>query len=142
MRWLLLDEIAEIQKGRRARSLSRIPSGEVSPEILLIEMMAQTGGVLLGAENEFKDNVVFAKIEACEFPERGEPGEAVEIVAVSNELKPEGSWIEGVVQNPRGIYAKARLMLVSAGKLVPEQIHSITFHKAFMEHFKVKEKVR
>ncbi len=142
MRWLLLDEITEIQKGRSARSLSRIPSAAVSSEILLIEMMAQTGGVLLGAENEFKDNVVFAKIETSEFLQQGRPGEAIEILAVSDALKPEGSWIDAVVQNSRAVFAKARIMLVSAGKLVPDQVHSITFHEAFMNHFKVKEKVQ
>lgn len=142
MRWLLLDEIIEIQKGCSAKSRGRIPSFEVSPEVLLIEMMAQTGGVLLGAENEFKDNVVFAKIETSDFPEQGEPGESVEVTAVSGELRAEGSWVDAVVQNSRAVFARARFMLVSAGNIVPGVTHSITFHDAFMNHFKVKEKVR
>lgn len=142
MRWLLLDEIVEIQKGCRARSRSRIPSDEVSPEILLIEMMAQTGGILLGAENEFKDNVIFAKIDTSEFPNQGRPGEVIDILAASEALRPEGSWMNAVVQNSRGIFARARFMLVCTGSLIPDVSHSITFHEAFMSHFKVREKVR
>ncbi len=142
MRWLLLDEIVEIRKGVQARSKSRIPASEVSPEILLMEMMAQTGGILLGAENEFKDNVVFAKIETSEFPNPGLPGESIEITASCESIRAEGSWIEAKVYNSRAVFARARLMLVCAGALVPDQSHSITFHEAFMNHFKVLEKIQ
>ena len=142
MRWLLLDEITEIRKGISAKARSRIPSEKISTEVLLIEMMAQTAGVLLGAENDFKENVVFAKIETAEFPCQGDPGETVEIKVSSESLKPEGSWVDGTVENSRGIFSKAKLMLVNAGSLLPGKTESITFHKAFMDHFKVREKIK
>ena len=67
MRWLLLDEVLTIRKGELARSRGRIPGGTFSPEPLLIEMMAQTGAVLLGAEDDFSKDMVFAKIQEANF---------------------------------------------------------------------------
>lgn len=142
MRWILLDEILEIKKGARAETRSRVPKSEFSQEVLLLEMMAQTGGLLLGAENDFKDDVIFAKIESSLFPLRGNPGEELHIVAIAERLHPEGSWVEAEVQSARGTLAKAKLMLVNAGALVPGKAESTTFHEAFMKHFKVREKIR
>ncbi len=142
MRWLLLDEVVEIQKGISATTRSHVPNTEVSAEVLFIEMMAQTGGLLVGAENDYKDDVIFAKIETASFNLTGRPGEKIEIKAVSRQFRPEGSWIEAVVESSRGILAAAKLMLVHAGPLVPDKKTSTTFHKAFMNHFKVREKVR
>lgn len=142
MRWILLDEVLEIQKGVRARTRSRVPGAEFSPEVLLLEMMAQTGGLLLGAENDFKEDVLFAKIESASFPLKGNPGESIEILAASDHLRPEGSWMEARVQNARGTLAQAEFMLVNAGALVPGKTASTTFHERFMDYYKVREKIR
>jgi 3-hydroxymyristoyl/3-hydroxydecanoyl-(acyl carrier protein) dehydratase len=141
MRWVLLDEVIEIRKGVQVRAKSRVPEAEASPEVLLLEMMAQAGGMLLGAENDYKDDVVFAKIEAASYPLKALPGEAIEIKAVSDSLRPEGSWIEAEVSSSRGNLAKAKFMLVNAGALVPGKTSSTTFHEAFMKHYKVREKI-
>lgn len=142
MRWLLLDEILEIKKGESARSKSRIPATNYSAEVLLLEMMAQTGGVLLGAENDYKDDVIFAKIEAAQFPAVGFPDEPIEIIAVADGLRPEGSWVQGTVKNARAVFATARIMLMNAGTLVPGKTVSTTFHPEFMNHFKIREKIK
>ncbi len=143
MRWLVLDEIIEIRKGSTARTRSHIPQEkEFSAEVLLLEMMAQTGGLLAGAENDYKEDTIFAKIESSEFPVQGRPGEPLEIIATLETWRPEACRVEAVVQNQRGIFAKARFMLAQAGKLVPGSAESITFHQGFMSHFKVREKVR
>jgi 3-hydroxymyristoyl/3-hydroxydecanoyl-(acyl carrier protein) dehydratase len=142
MRWVLLEEVVEIQKGKSAKTRARVPQAEFSPEVLLLEMMAQTGGLLMGAENDFKDDVIFAKIESASFPLRGNPGDPIEILATADHLRPEGSWIEAVVQHSRGTLAAAKLMLAHAGALVPGKTASTTFHNTFMSHYKVREKIR
>ncbi len=142
MRWLLLDEVLEIKKGIKSCALSHIPDTEISQEVLLIEMIAQTGGLLLGAENNFKDDVVFAKIEAFQFPLKGHPREVVEIIATPETLRPEGSWIEGIVKNSRGVFAQGKLMLMNVGSLVPGRQFSTTFPETFMKHFQIRSKVQ
>ena len=143
MRWRVLDEIVRIEKGVKALTRSRVPEpGEVSPELLMIEMMAQTGGLLLGAENDYAENIIFAKIERADFYSRMKSGEKIEIKASSENLKPEGSWIDSEIYHSGAKIASARLLLMNAGPLVPGQQGSVTFHDAFMKHFNVREKIR
>ena len=143
MRWLVLDEVVSVEKGKRVCAKSRVPdpNTEASPEMLMVEMMAQAGGILLGAENDFQDNVVFAKIEEAKFYPGFKAGEALEIEALAENLRSEASWIQGRIQSSRGKVAEAKLMLASVGELVPGAQGSITFHPEFMKHFQIREKM-
>ncbi len=144
MRWLLLDEVTKIEKKVQASTRSHVPDSPASPELLLIEMMAQTGGLLLGAEKDFQDDFIFAKIDSAQFADSFSAGEKIEVEATSENLKPEGAWIDGKVRraNDESILASSRFLLMNAGRLVPDQANSITFHEAFMNHFDVRNKVR
>ena len=142
MRWLLLDEVVEIRKGLRARTRSRLPESPTSPAALLMEMMAQTGGLLLGAEDDFSRDIVFAKIEEADFAPSLKTGDLLDIEASSGDLRPEGAWIEARVHTEKGEVARSRFLLVGAGRLKPELDRSVTFHPAFMDHLRVREKVR
>ena len=142
MRWVLLDEILEIQKGQYAKSRSHIPALEASAEVLMIEMMAQTGGLLVGAESNFQSNLIFAKIETAEFHGEYGPGDAIEISAAAENLKADGSWIDGEVIKNGELIARSRILLMNAGEIVPGKKASITFHEEFMKHFKVLEKIK
>ena len=142
MRWLLLDEVIRIEKNTSALTRSRIPQGPVSPEPLLMEMMAQTGGLLLGAEKEFEEDIIFAKIDSADFFDP-QPGEPIEIEACSDSLRPEGSWMEASIKTSGGRpVARSRFLLMSVGRLAPEVKEPIVFHKAFMKHFRVLEKIQ
>ena len=108
----------------------------------MIEMMAQTGGMLLGAFDDYTTDVIFAKIENAQFSSDWQAGEPIEISATSENLRTEGAWIDGEIKNESGCVAKARLLLMNAGKLNAAGDSSTTFHPAFMNHFKIREKVR
>lgn len=142
MRWLLIDEVVNIQKGKAARSKGRIPSGEFSAESLMTEMMAQTGALLLGAENNFTDDVVFAKIERADFFGDYAAGNKISIEATSENLRPEGAWLDTSIKNESGLpIATSRILLTSVERLVPSPNKSTTFHEAFMNYFQIKDKV-
>lgn len=143
MRWLLLDEIIKIEKKVTARTRSRVPGGPVSPELLMMEMMAQTGALLLGAEKDFEEDVVFAKIERASFENGWRSGDSIEIEAASENLRPEGAWFEGSIRKMHGaVVARGKFLLMNVGHLLPNQTKPVTFHEAFMNHFRVREKVR
>ena len=142
MRWLLLDEIIKIEKGKVAETRSHVPHCEFSPEPLLIEMMAQTAGLLLGLENDYEKDLIFAKIESAEFKGPFNSGNSLWIEATSEALKPEGAWLECVIQTNGEEVARARLLLMSVERLLPEQKKSITFHETFMSRFQVLSKVQ
>ena len=150
MRWLLLDDVIIIQKKQFARTRSRVPprsglwqgSAQASPELLMMEMMAQTGALLLGAENNFEEDVVFAKIQEAAFQPGLQPGELIEIEITSESLRPEGAWMDGSIQNSRGEAGRAKFFLVNVGHLVPDRNEPVTFHDAFMNAFQIRDKVK
>ncbi|OQA56126.1 MAG: (3R)-hydroxymyristoyl-ACP dehydratase [Candidatus Omnitrophica bacterium ADurb.Bin277] len=141
MRWLLLDRICSIHRGKKAVTESRVPSAPYSREVLFIEMMAQTGGLLVGAESDYKNDVVFAKIEHATFSEVPVSGTPITIEACADGLAPEGGWIEGVITSAGGIVARSKFLLMSVGRLLPDRAGSVTFHENFMSYFNVREKV-
>ena len=141
MRWLLLDEVLSIEKQKRASARSRVPQAPFSAEFLMIEMMAQTGALLVGLEKDFEEDLIFAKIESAVFYPGFKPGESIHIEASADGLSSEGGWLEADIKTSRGLAAKARFLLMNVGHLVPGRKKSITFHDAFMEHFRIKEKI-
>lgn len=141
MRWLVLDEVLAVEKGKRSLSRSRVPSAFCSPEFLMIEMMAQTGALLVGAESDFSRDLVFAKIESVEFSPGFEAGDPIEIESHADQISAEGGWLEARVSGPRGLIAQSKLLLMSVGHLIPGKTVPVTFHKNFMEHFKIRDKV-
>lgn len=142
MRWLVLDEIILIEKGLKAQTRSRIPAQKYSAEVLMIEMMAQTGALLVGAENDFQHDLIFAKIQEAKFEQNCRAGDVIEIEARSENIRPEGAWLDAFIQNGSGKIAEGRLLLTNVGRLVQGMKNSITFHDAFMNYFKVREKLK
>ena len=74
MRWLWIDCITEHEPATRLVAIKNVSSAEeymhdyivdgkpIMPFSLLIEGMAQTGGILVGSTSGFKDKVILAKI--------------------------------------------------------------------------------
>jgi 3-hydroxymyristoyl/3-hydroxydecanoyl-(acyl carrier protein) dehydratase len=141
MRWLLLEKVHSIQKGKRAAASARVPKAPYSPEVLFIEMMAQTGGLLVGAESDYQKDLVFAKIETATITIVPKSGTPLEIEAWSESLGAEGGWLEATITCAEGPVAQAKLLLMAVSGLSPQQTKSITFHEAFMDHFDVRGKI-
>lgn len=141
MRWNLLEKIDSIEKGNRAIALAKVPDGPYSPEILFVEMMAQTGALLVGVEKNFEDDLIFAKIEKAITVFIPAKGADLKIESWGDMLRPEGGWLDGKIISSGEHVAEARFLLMNVGELIPNHGKSITFHKAFMDHYNVLEKV-
>ncbi|HNX68817.1 MAG TPA: hypothetical protein PLL75_04940 [Candidatus Omnitrophota bacterium] len=141
MRWLLLDKVDSILKGRRAVTTSKVPQAPYSSEVLFIEMMAQTGGLLVGAESDYRKDLIFAKIESATIAGVPVPGTPIRIEAWSEALGTDGGWLEATITSAGEVVAKAKLLLMAVAGLSPDQTKSITFHDAFMKHFNVRAKI-
>ena len=141
MRWLLLEKVHSIHKGKKAVASAKVPKAPYSSEVLFIEMMAQTGGLLVGAESDYKKDLIFAKIENATITSVPVAGTPLQIEAWSESLGAEGGWLEATITCAGGPVAQAKLLLMAVSGLSPEQTKSITFHDAFMNHFSVREKI-
>ncbi len=142
MRWLLLDEVEVIRKKILARTRSHVPAAEVSCELLFLEMMAQTGALLLGAEGDYREDLVFAKVEEASFSGDFKPGDPIHIEATCENLRPEGAWLDARIRAPQGEIARSRFLLMKVARLGDSGSEPVTFHREFMSHFKISEKVR
>ena len=78
MRWIWIDKFLEFRSGQFARAIKNLtlaeehlhdhfPGYPVMPASLIIEGLAQTGGILVGEAGGFAEKVVLAKIPRAEF---------------------------------------------------------------------------
>src|SRR5213078_3294447 len=78
MRWIWIDRFLEFQSGKSARALKNLslaedyfadhfPGYPVMPAPLILEGLAQTGGILVGEANDFREKVVLAKVPYARF---------------------------------------------------------------------------
>ena len=82
MRWIWIDRFVEFRRGEFARAVKKLslaedyfadhfPGYPVMPAAADLEGLAQTGGILVGEANDFREKVVLAKIPKATFHTRG-----------------------------------------------------------------------
>ena len=86
MRWIWIDKFEKFEVNVTAVALKNVslaeehlhdhfPGFPVMPGSLMIEGMAQTGGILLGATHGFKHMVILAKVPKMQFHGWAIPGD-------------------------------------------------------------------
>ncbi len=108
MRWIWIDRFLELQHGKSARATKYLslaedyyaehfPGYPVMPATLILEGLAQTGGILVGAVNDFKEKVVLAKVPRAVFHREMLAGEQLIYEAEITHLRPEGASVSAKV---------------------------------------------
>ena len=106
MRWIWIDRFLEFKKGKFARALKNLsvaedffaehfPGYPIMPGALILEGLAQTGGILVGEVNDFRENVVLAKIPSARFYRDALAGEQLIYEAELLHMRPEGAAVQG-----------------------------------------------
>jgi 3-hydroxyacyl-[acyl-carrier-protein] dehydratase len=115
VRWLWIDRILALEPGQRmvackAVSLSEphlhqhFPATDVQaampivPAPLIIEGMAQAGGLLVGHARGFRDDVILAKLRKAEFGFEVLPGATIEFEARLTAIDDKGASVDGAVR--------------------------------------------
>lgn len=104
MRWIWIDRFEEFHTGRSAKAVKLVsvaedhlheqyPGYPVMPHSLIIEGLAQTGGILVGEANDFAEKVVLAKIPRVEFTGHATAGDVLSYEVELVELRPEGAIV-------------------------------------------------
>jgi len=122
MRWIWIDKFIEFESGRRAVAIKNVslaedhlhdhfPGYPVHPPTLMIEGMAQTGGILVGEAFDFREKVVLAKVSKAKFHRHVVPGDQIRLEAsVIGEVRPEGALIEGRITCNGNLVAEIQMM--------------------------------
>lgn len=108
MRWFWIDRFEKFVVGQEAVSVKNItlsdeplddylPGFPHYPHSLIIEGMAQTGGLLLSQLQEFQQRVVLAKVGKAVFHSTAEPGDQLRLTAKLLSIQVDGAILEGTV---------------------------------------------
>jgi len=108
MRWIWIDRFLEFRRGQFAKAVKQwsaaedvfaahFPEYPVVPGSLILEGLAQTGGILVGEANDFREKVVLAKIPKARFHAEALAGQELVYETTLVNLRAEGAVVEGRV---------------------------------------------
>lgn len=131
MRWIWIDRFLELQSGVQARAVKNItlaedhlhdhyPGFPVMPGSLMLEGMAQTGGILLGEKNQFKHIVILAKVPQITFHSWACPGETLIYTAKLVDARDEGGTVECQAHVGDRLVAEAEIMFAHLNQSDPQ----------------------
>jgi 3-hydroxyacyl-[acyl-carrier-protein] dehydratase len=120
MRWIWVDRFVEFTSGKSATAVKNtslaeeyfadhFPGYPVVPAALILEGLAQTGGILVGEANQFKEKVILAKVPRAVFHREVLAGEQMVYEAEVVTLRPEGAAVAGRVRVGAEVVAEAEI---------------------------------
>ncbi len=115
MRWMWIDKIVEFHDRERLVAIKNVSLAEehlhdhfpatanadalpVMPASLIIEGMAQTAGILVGAASRFTEKVILAKITRAEFDADVFPGQTLRYDATVDRIDDAGAATRGTIE--------------------------------------------
>jgi 3-hydroxyacyl-[acyl-carrier-protein] dehydratase len=121
MRWYWIDRFIEFESGRYAKALKCISLAEehlhdhfsfypMIPNSLVIEGMAQTGGLLISEHNHFNEKVVLAKIPKARFYCDACPGDTLTYTTTIEYVKEEGAMVSATSHKGGVLHAEAEIV--------------------------------
>lgn len=120
MRWIWIDRFEEFHSGQKARAVKNLslaedhfadhfPGYPIMPAALILEGLAQTGGILVGEANQFREKVVLAKVPKAVFRREMFAGETLHYEATIVHMRPEGASVEARVLVGDEVTAEAEI---------------------------------
>lgn len=135
MSWIWLDGVEAFEKAKSVRAWKKWEAS--FPLAYLVEMIAQAGAILLGAESSFQNDIVFTKIEEVQFLGQPESEKRLDIEVEPQSLRTEGGWFLGRVFQEGQKLLEGRVLLMNIGRLRPDGQGPITFPQQLIEALKV-----
>ncbi len=108
MRWYMIDKITEFVHGQRAKAIKNVTMGEeqmqenppgypIYPHSLVVEGLAQIGGLLVHEVHGFRERVVLAKISKVKFHRFATPGDTMIYTTEIDDINEHGAFSKGWV---------------------------------------------
>ena len=106
MRWFWIDRFTEFESGRRATAIKNVslaeehlhdhfPGAPLMPNSLIIEGLAQTGGLLVAEHGGFEERVILAKVAKARFHFSAVPGDTLTYRATIDDIHKGGAIVSG-----------------------------------------------
>lgn len=141
MRWIWIDRFLEFESGKSARAVKNLslaedhfrdhfPGYPVMPASLILEGLAQTGGILVGEANQFREKVVLAKVPWARFGREALAGEQLIYDVELIQLRAEGASIQGRASVDGATLAEVEIFFAHLDRSRSQQIfgeHNFVF---------------
>ena len=106
MRWFWIDRFTEFESGKRATAIKNVslaeehlhdhfPGAPIMPNSLIIEGLAQTGGLLVAEHGHWEERVVLAKLSKARFHFPAVPGDILTYRTVLDDVQKDGARVSG-----------------------------------------------
>jgi 3-hydroxyacyl-[acyl-carrier-protein] dehydratase len=140
MRWFWFDRYVEFVSGQYAVAVKNVslaeehlhdhfPGNPVMPNSLIIEGLAQTGGLLVGEAKDYKRQVVLAKLSNAKFHCPAVPGDTLTYRADIQEIRGDGAIVFATSHIGDKLQAEAEIFFAFLnGKLADQTL----FHNETM----------
>jgi 3-hydroxyacyl-[acyl-carrier-protein] dehydratase len=141
MRWIWIDRFVEFNSGKSARAVKNLslaedyfadhfPGWPVMPAPLILEGLAQAGGILVGEANQFKEKVVLAKMPKAVFHREMLAGEQLIYEVEILHMRQEGAAVAGRVLVDDVVTAEAEVFFAHLDQNRAQQLfgdHNFVF---------------
>lgn len=126
MRWIWIDKFVEFESGSRATAIKNVtlaedhlhdhfPGCPLMPNSLIVEGLAQTGGLLVGEVNRFEEKVILAKLPKAVFYFPAVPGDTLRYTAVIESITREGARVTATSHVGSRLQADAEIVFAHLG---------------------------
>ena len=126
MRWIWIDTFVEFEAGRRAATIKNVSLAEdylhdhmvgypIMPNSLVVEGMAQTGGLLVSERYGFGELVVLGKLAKVKFYSCVRTGETLTYRVRVATIRDDGAAVSGTAHVGDRLHAKALLFFARLG---------------------------
>ena len=123
MRWYWIDRFLEFESGRYAKAVKNLSLAEdhlhdhfsnypVIPNSLVLEGLAQTGGLLVCEYNQFAEKVILAKVPKAVFHCEAIPGDTLTYTTTLDHITDDGARVSATSYKGRQLHAEAEIMFV------------------------------
>jgi 3-hydroxyacyl-[acyl-carrier-protein] dehydratase len=120
MRWFWIDRFTEFESGRTATAVKNVslaeehlhdhfPGAPLMPNSLVLEGVAQTGGLLVAEHSAFAERVVLAKVARARFHFSATPGDTLCYRATIDDIHKEGAVVSGTSHVGSRLQAEVQL---------------------------------
>jgi 3-hydroxyacyl-[acyl-carrier-protein] dehydratase len=121
MRWIWIDRFTDFRPGKSATAIKNVSLAEdhlhdhwaaypVMPFSLMIEGMAQTGGILVGHARDFTEKVILAKITNAQLDALVVPGDQLTYQAEIVNISEGAAAVNGVIRRSDDEIGRVDLM--------------------------------
>ncbi len=141
MRWIWIDRFLSFESGKSARAVKNLslaedhfrehfPGYPVMPASLMLEGLAQTGGILVGEANQFREKVVLGKIPYARFSREAFAGDQLVYDVEMLQLRAEGASVKGRVTVDQALIGEAEIFFAHLDRSRSQQLfgeHNFVF---------------